>query len=132
MASSFTTFSVVLRVKLEVPSASAEVTRFFKISGGTAEVDVVASTFLVAEGNGAVAVHLDINEGIGAHLVAAAGGNLLLLQLVLEGRLEFGSVQSAVGLVEQLQLSEVQRDLSCCHTSAREPLMVLSGFFRPA
>ena len=74
-------------------------------------MDVVASTFLVAEGNGAVAVHLDINEGIGAHLVAAAGGNLLLLQLVLEGRLEFGSVQSAVGLVEQLQLSEVQRDL---------------------
>ena len=74
-------------------------------------MDVVASIFLVAEGNGAVAVHLDINEGIGAHLVAAAGGNLLLLQLVLEGRLEFGGVQSAVGLVEQLQLSEVQRDL---------------------
>ena len=74
-------------------------------------MDVVASTFLVAEGNGAVAVHLDINEGIGAHLVAATGGNLLLLQLVLEGRLEFGGVQSAVGLVEQLQLPEVQRDL---------------------
>lgn len=83
---SFTTFSVGLRVKLEVPSAPGRSDQIFKISGGAAEVDVVASTFLVAEGNGAVAVHLDINEGIGAHLVAATGGNLLLLQLVLEGR----------------------------------------------
>lgn len=107
-------------VPLETEGAGAAVHHAVQIgdhilqaAGGARDGHSVAAAALVVERHAvAHAVHAHADQAAGVHHGAAAGGDLLVVQLLLDGGLQFGGVQLAVLVGKALGVGEVDGHLA--------------------
>ena len=132
VASSFTTFSVVLRVKLEVPSASAEVTRFLRSPVAPLKWTLLPAPFL------SLRVTVPLLSTLTSMRVSALTWSPLLVVIFCSFSLSWRAVWNlAVSRVPSALLNNSNSPKSSVtfllpYSKVREPLMVLSGCFSPS
>ena len=129
---SFTTVSVGLRVKLEVPSASAEVTRFLRSPVAPLKWTLLPAPFL------SLRVTVPLLSTLTSMRVSALTWSPLLVVIFCSFSLSWRAVWNlAVSRVPSALLNNSNSPKSSVtfllpYSKVREPLMVLSGCFSPS